>query len=120
MGELLDTIVSADTHPRLLGGVIPSDFTIEALIDEKKIRELLYRSMSWTDEQFNELCDDVGSRAARLVLRAKACSGDVKACELYLKLAQQAKADRKKPRAAEERNVTAASGMVQPARPAQD
>ncbi len=82
--------------------------------------ELLYRSKELSDEAFIDLVDDVGVRAARIVLRAKACSGDVKACELYLKLAQQAKADKKRPALAAERNVTTSAGMVVPARPASD
>ncbi len=99
---------------------MPNEYTIERLSDPKVMAELLYRSQDLSDEAFEDLIDDIGLRATRIVLRASACSGDVKAADLYRKWVEADKAKRKRPQAVAERNVMTSAGMVVPARPATD
>ena len=75
-------------------GPIPKGSGFEPLMDAEKMTEILYRTQRYTDEAFDELVDDVGYRAARLVLRAKAVKGDIKALDLYIRLAKESKRER--------------------------
>jgi hypothetical protein len=83
-------------------GPIPVSFKLENLHDPAVITEILYRSQTLTDDAYQDLVDDIGHRAARLILRAKAVQGDVKAIELYDKIVhrdRKARAERSKPAA---------------------
>ena len=88
-------------------GRTPYRYTLEYLTDPKNIADLLYRTQELTDEAFNDLIDDVGIRAARLVLRTKALSGDVRALQLYDAITNRDRIKRKElPQ--NERNVSSA------------
>lgn len=91
---------------RMRAGPPAERFKLEKLIEAEEIRELLHKSWDLTDEAFDELVDDLGYRAAKLVLRAKAVAGDVKALDLYLRLAKEAKRERQARKRPEQRNVT--------------
>lgn len=101
--------------PRLLGGAVPPNFDIDGLASPEKMVELLYRTKQLSDEAFEEIVNDIGYRAALLVLRAKAIAGDVKALDLYLRLVKESKREReaKKDRTNETRNVTPSSFLPQ-------
>ena len=76
----------------------PDKLTVAHIADAAKIESLLYRTQNLTDEAFQDLVDDVGARLARLVLRAKAVSGDIKALELYDKIVTRDREKRDKQR----------------------
>lgn len=69
--------------PQMRPGPTPDSFKIERISNAQVIADILYKTQDLTDEVFLELVDDLGYRAARLVLRDKALSGDVKALDLY-------------------------------------
>jgi hypothetical protein len=75
-------------------GPVPERAKITNIVSAEYLQELLYRTEELTDDAFDDLIDDIGRRAARLVLRAKAVGGDVRACDLYLRLCKEAKAER--------------------------
>ncbi len=93
-------------RPRLLGGPTPDRFDIKRLFDPGLMTEILYRAQNLDDDAYNELIDDIGSRAARLVLRAKACEGDVAALKLYLQLCKDDKKSRAEAKREPERSIT--------------
>lgn len=72
----------------------PKEFTIEHMTTEAEFVRLLNRTQYLTDDAYNEIVDDIGARAARLVLRAKALTGDVRALDLYLRIAKEDKRSR--------------------------
>ena len=76
----------------------PDKLTVAHICDAAKIESLLYRTQALTDDAFADLVDDVGARLARLVLRAKAVSGDIKALELYDKIVTRDREKRDKQR----------------------
>ena len=66
-------------------GPTPKRYTPEYLVDPAVMSNILYRTQDLTDEAYEELVNDIGSRAAILILRAKALGGDVRALDLYLR-----------------------------------
>lgn len=78
-------------------GPVPKRVTTEYMTDPTIMAEMLYRTELVSDEDFTELVDQIGSRAARLILRAKALQGDVKALDLYFRIIKESKASRRKP-----------------------
>lgn len=97
-------------------GPVPKRFTNEYLCDPKVMADLLYRTSELTDEAFYEIVDDIGSRAARLVLRGKALAGDVKALDLYHRITKEEREERKRAKRPAERQVNV-GGFIQPPRP---
>jgi hypothetical protein len=89
------TTGNATANNKLLGGAVPPTYQIAHLFDPEKMTELLYRSKELSDEAFEELVDELGSRAARIVLRAKAAQGDIRAIDLFLHIAKEAKKERR-------------------------
>ncbi len=79
-----------EREPRGIGRP-PKEMTLEYLTSAADFQRLLNATQNLTDEAYNDLIDDIGARAARLVLRAKACQGDVPALKLYLQVCQDAK-----------------------------
>jgi hypothetical protein len=105
---------------KMRSGPMPADFSIEKFCDLKRMGEFLYRSQDVNEQTYEEMVDFLGTRAARLVLRAKACDGDVRAIDLYLKVADEAKKRRTKPAKAPERNVTVTDQFKPGSRPKAD
>ena len=101
-----ETTDSQVSTTRLIGGKVPDSYKAEHLTTSEAIAEMLYRAQNVTDEYFDELVDSLGYRAAKLVLRAKAVSGDVKALDLYLRHVKESRAERAKRDKAPDRNVT--------------
>ncbi len=81
---------------RLRKGKPAANLDIAHLADADKIRDFLHKTLDLSDEAFEDLCNDVGYRAALLILRAKAVTGDIKALELYIRLCRELKKERKK------------------------
>jgi hypothetical protein len=55
------------------------------LTDPAEIARIINRTRNLSDEDYEALTLEIGWRVANLVLRAQACSGDVKALDLFLK-----------------------------------
>lgn len=106
-------------EPQLVGGKVPPAYHIERLYDPAVIAEIMYRAQNLSDEAFEDLIDDVGYRASRLVLRAEAVRGNVKAIELYDKIVQRTRKERDDRRKPAERVVNTGS-FVQPPRSVTD
>lgn len=109
MSTIETSLPLAETEPRLKPGFPAQDKTLEYLTDPKVIASFLHRYQELTDEAFDELVNDIGYRAALLVLRAKALSADVRALDLYIRLCREDKDARRKREAPVERNVHATS-----------
>jgi hypothetical protein len=73
---------------------MPASFNLENLFEPAIMAELLYRSQDLTDESYEDLVDQIGYRASRLILRAQAVKGNVKAIELYDKIVQRTRKER--------------------------
>jgi hypothetical protein len=86
-------------------GPVPRSFQLETITDPKAIVEILYRTSELTDNAFIALVDDIGMRAARLILRAKAVGGDIRAIDLYLRIAREDKEKRERMAIPAERQV---------------
>ena len=80
------------------GGPAPDRLSIENLSSPKIIADILHKTADLSDEEFNDIVDKLGSRAAHLVLRHKAINGDVKALDLYLRRCDE----RRKPKRAKQ------------------
>lgn len=104
---------AADT-PQLKTGPPAANKRLDYLTSADVIAELLHKTQDFTDEQFNDLIDDIGARAVRLVMRAKAVGGDVRAADLYLKLVEQDREARRQ-HGKTARNITP-SGFIQDTR----
>ena len=79
---------------KLLGGKVPPNWDIQRHYDPQHMTELLYRSKELSDEAFSDLIDDVGYRAARIVLRGKALQGDIRAIDLYMRTVKEERKER--------------------------
>lgn len=90
-------------------GPTPDRYKHEYLTDPKVLTDLLYRTEELTDEAFEDLVNDIGYRAALLVLRTKALGADIRALDLYLKLCREDRENRRKRDTPVERNVHASS-----------
>jgi hypothetical protein len=71
-----------ETTTKKVGGRPPS---LDHLTSPEAIAKLVSTSRDLTDEAFEDFVNESGFRVALSVLRAKACDGDVKAIDLYLK-----------------------------------
>ena len=80
---------SATDTPRLRGGNPSDKFTLEYLTNPANIAAILHKTWDLSDDAFYDLIDDIGTRAARLVLRTKALEGDVKALDLYWRVTKE-------------------------------
>ena len=80
--------------------------------------DILHKTHDLSDEVFEELTASIGYRAALLVLRHKAISGDVRAIELYIKLTKEQKAERARTKKAmpPSRDVSRADVWTKPKR----
>ena len=88
---------------KMRGGPPAERFTLDHLLDPANMAAFLHKTWDLSDEAFKDLVDDIGTRAARLVLRTKALGGDVRALELYDKITYRDHRDRRQetPKAAE-------------------
>ena len=73
---------------------------LDPLTNTKAIPHLISTSRNLTDAEFEDQVNTVGYRVALATLRAKACAGDIKAIDCYLKRCDEWR-DRRRSRAGE-------------------
>jgi hypothetical protein len=93
---------------------------IEDPITTEQIASYINRTKRLTDDAYEELVHDIGWRVAMLVLRHKAWSGDVRALDVYIRIAHEAKNRKRKPAAKDARDVTPADQFKPGSRPKTD
>lgn len=67
------------------GGSAGKPAALDYLTNTEDKARFLSASRDLTDDEYEDLVNDVGARAALWELRAQACAGDVKAIDVYLK-----------------------------------
>jgi len=101
--------------PALRGGPTPQSFLLQNISNAAVIADILYKTQTLTDDAFNDLVDDIGYRAAKLVLRDKALAGDVRALELYHRIVKEQRLEREqRARPAPRAIANAGFGQQQP------
>lgn len=108
---------SPPDEPKFRGGPAPEKFTIEALTNPETIAAILHKTWDLSDEAYYDLIDDIGTRAARLILRTKALSGDVRALDLYWRVTKEERGKRRQADAKpDERAVQVQAELLQRSR----
>ena len=85
---------------RLRAGPTPEKYKKENISNPQVMADILHKTADLCDEAFEDLVNDIGYRAALLVLRDKALSADVKALDLYFRLIKETRSERKRARPA--------------------